>query len=46
MRDCIKRIWKSGKLFGFYRGFIGYAGVHTVLNGIMIEMNIRSGYFN
>lgn len=45
-RQSIKRIWNDGGVRGFYRGFAGYALVHTFLSFIMIQMNIRSGYFN
>ena len=42
----MKRIWTEQGIRGFYRGFMGYAMVHTFLNLIMIDMNVRSGYFN
>jgi hypothetical protein len=31
---------------GFYRGFIGYGLVHFFMGIIMIEQNIRTGYFD
>jgi hypothetical protein len=46
VRQAVKRIWGSMGMWGFYRGFIGYGMVHAFLNLIVVEMNIRSGYFN
>lgn len=44
--DCIKRIKNEIGLTGFYRGFLGYAAVHVFLGVIMVDMNVRSGYFS
>ena len=46
MRECIKRIWNTGGIRGFYRGFMGYALVHSFLGIIIVDMNIRKGYFD
>ena len=45
MRECVRRIWVGEGLRGFYRGFVGYGLVHTFLGTIIVDMNIRKGYF-
>ena len=45
VRECIRRIREKEGWKGFYRGFIGYGLVHTFLGTIIVEMNIRKGYF-
>ncbi len=42
---AIHRIWKNNKILGFYRGFIGYTLVHVFMGALMLEQNIRTGYF-
>lgn len=45
VRDCIRRINQNGGIKAFYRGFLAYGIIHTFLGSMMIEMNMRSGYF-
>ena len=46
IRECAARIYKTMGIMGFYRGFVAYAMVHSFLSFIMIDMNMRSGYFS
>lgn len=46
IRECATRIYKTMGIRGFYRGFVAYAMVHSFLSFIMIDMNMRSGYFS
>jgi hypothetical protein len=46
MTEATQRIWRSSGVRGFYRGFIGYALVHSFMGTIMLEQNIRTGYFD
>jgi hypothetical protein len=41
-----KRIWRNLGIRGFYRGFLGYGLVHLFMGTIMLEQNIRTGYFD
>lgn len=42
----MKRIWKILGIRGFYRGFLGYGIVHFFMGTIMLEQNLRTGYFD
>ena len=44
--EATKRIWRSLGIRGFYRGFFGYGLVHLFMGTIMLEQNIRTGYFD
>lgn len=46
MVETTQRIWRSLGVRGFYRGFIGYGLVHFFMGTIMLEQNIRTGYFD
>ncbi len=43
--ETTQRIWKTLGIRGFYRGFIGYGFVHFFMGTIMLEQNLRTGYF-
>jgi hypothetical protein len=44
-RQCSKRIWHDGGISGFYRGFMAYGVVHLFMGALMVQANLRSGYF-
>jgi hypothetical protein len=44
VRDCVKRVWAAGAS-SFYRGFLGYSVVHLFMGALMVQTNLRSGYF-
>lgn len=46
MVEASKRIWRNLGIRGFYRGFFGYGLVHFFMGTIMLEQNIRTGYFD
>jgi len=45
VREAVKRLWSEGSVKSLYRGFLGYAGVHIFLGALMIQANLRSGFF-
>jgi len=44
-KDCVKRVWGQEGFRGFYRGFLAYGVVHLFMGVLMMQMNMRSGYF-
>ena len=44
-REVIKRLWAEGNIKSLYRGFLGYSGVHLFMGALMIQANLRSGFF-
>jgi hypothetical protein len=42
---CAKRIWSEEGVKGFYRGFMAYGVVHLFMGALMLQVNLRSGYF-
>lgn len=45
VRDCVGRMWREGGVKTFYRGFLAYGVVHLFMGGLMVQVNMRSGYF-
>lgn len=37
IRQCVVRIWTTQGIRGFYRGFLGYAAVHSFMGLIILE---------
>ena len=44
--SCSKRIYNEAGFKGFYRGFLAYAAIHSFMGALMIQGNLRSGYFD
>ena len=45
VRTTVKRLWTEGGLRSFYRGFLAHGGVHLFLGALMVQANLRSGFF-
>ena len=45
VRDTIKRLWGEGGIKSLYRGFLGHSVVHLFMGALMIQANLRSGFF-
>lgn len=41
----MRRVWGEGGVRGFYRGFLAYGVVHLFMGALMVQANLRSGYF-
>ena len=46
VRACTSRLWNEGGFLSFYRGFLAYTMVHLFIGALMVQANLRSGYFN
>lgn len=44
-RETFFRLWHEGSVKSLYRGFLGYSGVHLFVGALMIQANLRSGFF-
>jgi hypothetical protein len=41
----MRRVWNEGGIRQFYRGFAAYGVIHLFMGALMLQANLRSGYF-
>ena len=44
-RQVVQRLWSEGGLRSLYRGFLAHSMVHVFMGALIIQTNLRSGYF-
>lgn len=45
VRAVIKRLWNEGGIKSLYRGFLAHSSVHLFMGALMLQANLRSGFF-
>lgn len=45
VRQAVGRLWNEGGIKSFYRGFIAHSIVHMFMGALMLQANLRSGFF-